>query len=65
MNIFYYLCGEKQYLIKIVIFEDLSVIPVILCVISVKTVISVNTVISVFLVNSGLWNEISSRENSG
>lgn len=46
MNIFYYICGKKQFLINIVIFEDFSVIPVISCVISVKTVISVNTVIS-------------------
>lgn len=52
MNIFYYTCGEKFFLINIVIFVDFSVIPVISCVISVKTVISVNTVISVFLVNS-------------
>lgn len=56
---------KTQFLIDIIISVDSIVIPVISCVILVKTVISVNTVISVFLVNSGLWNKISSRVNSG
>lgn len=56
---------KTQFLIDIIISVDSIVIPVISCVILVKTVISVNTVISVFLVNSGLWDKISSRVNSG